>query len=83
MLFVKHGIKNSETTSSLSDLYSCFNDRSRNVNRVKVTWNYLSKPIKNKNAPAGIRTRDHWLEKPVCLAGLHHRSLKKSESITI
>ena len=54
ILLVKHGIKNSETTSSLSDLYSCFNDRSRNANGIKVTLNYLSKPAENKMLPPGF-----------------------------
>ena len=31
MLLVKQGMKNSDTTSSLSDLYSCFKDKSRNA----------------------------------------------------
>jgi len=36
--------------------------------------NYLRKPIEMKYATAVIWNRDHWLEKPICLDGLHHRS---------
>ena len=54
MLLVKHGMKNSDTTSSLSDLYSCFNDKSRNANKIKTITNYLSKLIKIKMLPPGF-----------------------------
>ena len=54
MLLVKQGMKNSDTTSSLSDLYSCFKDKSRNTNKIKTSMNYLRKPIEMKYAPAGI-----------------------------
>ena len=54
MLLVKQGIKNSDTTSSLSDLYSCFRGKSRRANKIKTIMNYLSKPIKMKYAPVGI-----------------------------
>ena len=43
MLLVKQGMKNSDTTSSLSDLYSCFKDKSRNANKIKTSMNYLRK----------------------------------------
>ena len=43
ILLVKQGMKNSDTTSSLSDLYSCFKDKSRNVNKIKTSMNYLRK----------------------------------------
>ena len=54
MLLVKQGMKNSDTTSSLSDLYSCFKDKSRKVIKIKTTTNYLSKPIELEYAPVGI-----------------------------
>ena len=54
MLLVKQGMKNSDTTSSLSDLYSCFKDKSRKVNKIKTITNYLSKPIEMKMLPSGF-----------------------------
>ena len=54
MLLVKQGMKNSDTTSSLSDLYSCFKDKSRKVNKIKTITNYLSKPIERKMLPSGF-----------------------------
>ena len=54
MLLAKHGIKNSATTSSLSDLYSCFNDKSRSVNKIKLFMNYLRNTIEMKVLPSGF-----------------------------
>ena len=54
MLLVKQGMKNSDTTSSLSDLYSFFNDKSRNTNKIKTIANYLRKPIEMIMLPSGF-----------------------------
>ena len=54
MLLVKQGIKNSDTTSSLSDLYSCFKDKSRNVNKIKTSMNYLRNTYERKMLPSGF-----------------------------
>ena len=54
MLLARHGIKNSDTTSSLSDLYSCFNDKSRSPNKIKSIMNYLRNTIEMKVLPSGF-----------------------------
>ena len=54
MLLAKHGIKNADTTSSLSDLYSCFNDKSRSPNKIKLNMNYLRNTINTRMLPSGF-----------------------------
>ena len=54
MLLVKHGMKNSDTTSSLSDLYSCFNAKSRKANNVKAIMNYLRNTFETRVLPPGF-----------------------------
>ena len=47
-------MKNSDTTLSLSDLYSCFKDKSRKAIKIKTITNYLSKPIECNMLPSGF-----------------------------
>ena len=57
ILEVKQGMKNSDTTSSLSDLYSCFKDKSRNVNKIKTSMNYLRNTLKGKCSRRDLNPR--------------------------
>ena len=47
-------MKNSDTTSSVSDLYSCFKDKSRKPNKIKAIMNYLRNTIEIKMLPPGF-----------------------------
>ena len=57
ILLVKQGMKKSDTTSSLSDLYSCFKDKSRNVNKIKTSMNYLRNTLKGKCSRRDLNPR--------------------------